>query len=92
MKKHRLKECAMIPVATGISSGGDRKEILYGCAKCGASFRTMGNKQTHCHGCEALIEWEYVKTQLPESFCGSTEDERAILDHLNQKQLFGELV
>ena len=42
------------------ASWGNRRDILYKCPKCHASFRILGKQERFCHNCGQKIDWQFV--------------------------------
>ena len=61
LDKHR-------PLPDRLSDWNDRREVLYRCCKCGASFGFYGSKQQYCHMCGNKIDWSKSVVKCSEAF------------------------
>lgn len=79
----------MIGKVQSISDWDSRTEILYGCAKCGASFRILSTQEKYCHNCGEKVDWKYMPLHLTKPLIdlGITNyaDEKEFLKLLNEK-------
>lgn len=89
----------MKPLAERISGFYPRKEIIYRCFNCNASFAILGDRTRYCHNCGIKIDWNKILKKLDDNFgsiwiktgmankMSEEEFEEQFIDELNIKQL-----
>ena len=75
-KKPKSKKALLRPVAARLSPTESRRQIIYVCPHCGASFEMYGSMARECWKCERGMDWTGLPMQASVKF---REEYEAIL-------------